>query len=102
MVGFHNNVGSAPMANWVSQGANQIAFGRGKSQLEVKDLVLRACNTGTLGYVAINNADTAWNANFATSLPDDIYCDVITGSVSNGKCTGVAYVPLFFSSARCL
>lgn len=31
MVGFHNNVGSASMTNWVSPQSQQIAFGRGES-----------------------------------------------------------------------
>ena len=30
MVGFHNQVGSAAMTNWVSPQSEQIAFGRGK------------------------------------------------------------------------
>jgi len=71
MVGFRNAVGSAPMTNWTSPQPQQIAFGR-----------------GSIGYVAINNNDSAWNAAFSTSLPDGQYCDVISGTGSPGKCTG--------------
>lgn len=71
MVGFRNNVGSSPVTNWVSPQSNQIAFGR-----------------GSLGYLAINNADTPWTSSFSTSLPNGIYCDVLSGSMSNGSCSG--------------
>ncbi|KAJ3501538.1 hypothetical protein NLJ89_g9292 [Agrocybe chaxingu] len=71
MVGFRNNVGSAAINNWISPQSQQIAFGR-----------------GALGFVAINNADSAWTATFSTSLPDGQYCDVISGSSSSGTCTG--------------
>ena len=49
-------------------------------------------DAGALGFVAINNADTAWSATFTTSLPDGTYCDVISGTLSSGSCTGSAYV----------
>ncbi|KAJ3484790.1 hypothetical protein NLI96_g5399 [Meripilus lineatus] len=74
MVGFHNNVGAAPMTNWVSPQSQQIAFGR-----------------GTLGFVAINNADSAWTTSFTTSLPDGSYCDVISGQSVSGSCTGLSF-----------
>jgi hypothetical protein len=64
MVGFHNNVGSAAMTNWVSPAANQIAFGRGSA-----------------GFVAINNADSAWKTTFTTSISAGTYCNVINGGV---------------------
>ncbi|KAK7047174.1 hypothetical protein VNI00_006840 [Paramarasmius palmivorus] len=71
MVGFRNTVGSAALNNWVSPQSQQIAFGRGSA-----------------GFVAINNADSGWSATFTTSLADGSYCDVISGSSSNGACTG--------------
>ncbi|KAH9483088.1 Alpha-amylase [Psilocybe cubensis] len=71
MVGFRNNVGSAGLTNWVSPQSNRIAFGR-----------------GALGFVAINNADSAWSTTFSTSLPSGSYCDVISGKSSSGSCTG--------------
>ena len=75
MVGFHNNVGTAALNNWVSPSGSQIAFGR-----------------GALGFVAINNADSAWTATFTTSLPAGHYCDVVGGAVSSGNCTGAGCV----------
>ncbi|KAF8632286.1 hypothetical protein AX17_004885 [Amanita inopinata Kibby_2008] len=74
MAGFRNNVGSAPMTNWVSPQSQQIAFGR-----------------GSLGFVAINNADSSWTATFATSLPGGSYCDVISGTSSGGSCTAKTF-----------
>ncbi|XP_006456377.1 hypothetical protein AGABI2DRAFT_211295 [Agaricus bisporus var. bisporus H97] len=74
MVGFRNNVGSATLNNWVSPQSQQIAFGR-----------------GSLGYVAINNGNSQWSSTFTTSLPDGTYCDVIRGTVSNGRCSGPSY-----------
>jgi hypothetical protein len=44
--------------------------------------------------VAINNADSAWDASFSTSIPDGKYCDVISGTGSPGKCTGTTCVLL--------
>jgi len=74
MVGFHNAVGSAALTNWVSPTPQQIAFER-----------------DAIGYVAINNMDSAWNTTFSTSLPDGLYCDVISGTnSSSGKCTGIS------------
>lgn len=74
MVGFRNNVGSAPLRDWVSPQSQLIAFGRGE-----------------LGFIAINNADTVWTTTFTTSLPGDSYCDVISGQSSSGTCTGLAF-----------
>jgi len=73
MVAFHNTVGSEQMTNWVSPSSQRIAFGR-----------------GSVGFVAINNEDSAWDATFSTSLPAGTYCDAISGSVSSGKCTGTS------------
>ncbi|KAF5376994.1 hypothetical protein D9615_007301 [Tricholomella constricta] len=74
MVGFRNKVGTAGITNWVAPQSQRIAFGR-----------------GSLGYVAINNVDSAWTATFSTSLPSGTYCDVISGKSSSGSCTGAAY-----------
>jgi hypothetical protein len=65
MVGFRNAVGSAAMTNWVSPAANRIAFGRGST-----------------GFVAINNADSAWKTTFTTSLSAGTYCNVIDGAAA--------------------
>ncbi|KAH7888840.1 glycoside hydrolase family 13 protein [Phlebopus sp. FC_14] len=74
MAGFHNNVGSAALGNWVSPAADQIAFGR-----------------GSLGFVAINNDDYPWTATFTTSLPAGTYCDVISGAPVDTTCVGASY-----------
>ncbi|KAF9045781.1 glycoside hydrolase [Hymenopellis radicata] len=74
MVGFRNTVGSATLNNWVSPQSSQIAFGRGSA-----------------GFVAINNADSAWSATFMTSLAAGTYCDVISGTSSSGSCTGSSF-----------
>ncbi|KAF5365431.1 hypothetical protein D9758_010853 [Tetrapyrgos nigripes] len=78
MVSWRNTVGSATINNWVSPQSQQIAFGRGSG--------------GSAGFVAINNADSAWSATFKTSLGDGSYCDVISGtSSSNGACSGSSF-----------
>ncbi|KAI0635064.1 glycoside hydrolase [Trametes polyzona] len=74
MVGFRNKVGSAALNNWQSPQSQQIAFGR-----------------GSLGFVAINNADSAWSTTFTTSLPDGSYCDVVSGKSSGSSCTGSSF-----------
>jgi alpha-amylase len=73
MVGWHNAVKGTSVANWWSDGSNQIAFGRGAK-----------------GYVAINNSGSPLSRTFATGLPTGTYCDVISGGVSGGTCTGTA------------
>ena len=75
MVGFRNNVGNAGLNNCFAPQSQQIAFGR-----------------GALGFVAINNADSAWTTTFTTTLPDGSYCDVISGTVSSSSCTGTSSV----------
>ncbi|KAJ6474895.1 glycoside hydrolase superfamily [Mycena sanguinolenta] len=74
MVGFRNQVGSAAITNWVSPQSEQIAFGRGSA-----------------GFVAINNADSDWTTTFMTTLPDNAYCDVISGTSSEAGCTGAGF-----------
>ncbi|KAI0338416.1 glycoside hydrolase family 13 protein [Trametopsis cervina] len=71
MVGFRNAVGSGAMGNWQSPQAQQIAFDR-----------------GSIGFVAINNADSIWQATFTTSVPDGVYCNIIAGTFASGKCSG--------------
>lgn len=61
----------------------------------------RVCSLGARGFVAINNADSAWPETFSTSLPDGTYCDVVHGVPSElGGCTGGSYVHLVFTSGR--
>lgn len=71
MAVFKRHVGSAALTNWWSNGSNQIAFARSGK-----------------GFVAFNNQGSDMNETLATSLPAGTYCDVISGSMSNGACTG--------------
>jgi len=71
MVGWHNYVGRAPLANWYDDGVNLIAFSRGDK-----------------GWIAINNHDDAQRATFQTGLAAGTYCDITRGDYSNGSCTG--------------
>ncbi|KAH7318869.1 glycoside hydrolase [Rhizoctonia solani] len=74
MVKWRNGV-SGSVNNWVSGTNQQIAFGRGSS-----------------GFVAINNADSAWTKTFTTPLAANSYCDMVSGaSGSAGTCTGASY-----------
>jgi hypothetical protein len=47
---------------------------------------------GSLGFVAINNWDSAWSATFSTGLPAGWYCNVIEGPSKPGICSGTGYV----------
>jgi alpha-amylase len=71
MVGFRNAVGAAAVANWWSDGGNQVAFSR-----------------GNLGFVAINRSGGTLSRTFSTGLPAGTYCDVVHGEVSGAGCTG--------------
>jgi alpha-amylase len=75
MVGWHNAVGraagTAAVANWWTDGSNAIAFSRGST-----------------AWVAINNESSPVTQTFTTGLPAGTYCDVISGAVSSGACTG--------------
>ncbi|KAI9456014.1 glycoside hydrolase [Lactarius psammicola] len=74
MVGFRNQVGSVPLTGWVSPSPQRIAFSR-----------------GSLGFVAINNADAEWSTTFMTGLPGGSYCNIIDGTSVAGVCTGAAF-----------
>ncbi|KAJ1307095.1 hypothetical protein OPQ81_001213 [Rhizoctonia solani] len=74
MVKWRNGV-SGSVNNWVSGTNQQIAFGRGSS-----------------GFVAINNADSAWTSTFTTPLAANSYCDMVSGGAgASGACTGASY-----------
>ncbi|KAH9169805.1 glycoside hydrolase [Lactarius sanguifluus] len=74
MVGFRNQVGSAPLTGWVSPSSQRIAFSR-----------------GSLGFVVINNADSEWSTTFVTGLPAGSYCNVVDGTSGAVMCTGSAF-----------
>jgi alpha-amylase len=71
MVGWHNYVGKAPVANWTDDAVNLIAFSRGNR-----------------GWISINHEAAAQSRTFDTGLQPGTYCDIIHGSVSNGTCSG--------------
>ncbi len=71
MVGFHNQVGSAPVRNWYDDGVNLVAFSR-----------------GSVGFFTTNNETAAKTITVQTGLHSGTYCDVIHGSVSHGHCSG--------------
>lgn len=41
-----------------------------------------------LGFLVINNDDYDLNQSLQTGLPAGSYCDVISGNLENGRCTG--------------
>jgi len=72
MVGWHNDVGAAPVANWYDDGVNLIAFSRGDK-----------------GWIAINNETSAQTKSFATGLGAGVYCDIIHGAFTDARsCSG--------------
>src|SRR5207237_772291 len=71
MVGWHNYVGAAPIANWADDGVNLIAFSRGHR-----------------GWISINNEATAQTKTFLTGLQPGTYCDIINGTLAQGSCSG--------------
>ncbi len=72
MVGWHNAVGDAPVANWYDDGVNLIAFSRGDK-----------------GWIAINNETSAQTKTFATGLGMGVYCDIIHGAINDARsCSG--------------
>lgn len=43
---------------------------------------------GNRGFLAINNSIRDLNATVNACVPDGVYCDVISGDLVNGQCTG--------------
>ncbi|KAI4459929.1 alpha-amylase [Holotrichia oblita] len=70
MVGFRNAVRGTGLNDWWSNGAQQIAFCRGGS-----------------GFIAFTNGGTI-SRTMQTCLSPGTYCDVISGNLINGQCTG--------------
>lgn len=71
MARFRNAVNKTGINDWWDNGQNQIAFCRGK-----------------LGFIAINGDDRDLQRTFRSCLRPGNYCDVISGNLENGKCTG--------------
>lgn len=70
MVRFRNAVRGTSIGNWWSNGDQQIAFSRGNR-----------------GFVAFTNSGDI-DAELQTGLPAGTYCDVISGELLGGVCTG--------------
>ncbi len=85
MVGFANAVNGTSMGTWTVGTNNQIAF----SRVPASDIDASGDMTaGTaVGFVALNDDVTPWDATFATGLPAGTYCDILNGTLSGGSCT---------------
>lgn len=75
MVGFHNAVQGAKVANWWDNGSDQIAFSRGSQ-----------------GFVAMNQGDGELKRTFDTGLAAGTYCDVISGTAAKKSCDNTVTV----------
>jgi alpha-amylase len=71
MVRFRNTAEGQPVSNWWDNGNNQVAFSRGNK-----------------AFLVINNDDFGLSQWFQTGLPQGQYCDVISGNLDQGRCTG--------------
>ncbi|CAG2177464.1 unnamed protein product, partial [Oppiella nova] len=71
MVGFRNIAGSEPVTQWWDNTNNQIAFSRGNK-----------------AFIAINNDVKPIDMTNSTGLPGGTYCDIISGGLIDGMCTG--------------
>ncbi|XP_072397222.1 alpha-amylase-like [Diabrotica undecimpunctata] len=74
MVRFRNVCLGTRITNWWDNGQNQIAFGRENQ-----------------GFIAMT-IEGDINAILQTSLPPGTYCDVISGDLIDGECTGKVVV----------
>jgi hypothetical protein len=75
MIQFRAQTEGEPVRSFTNIATNQISFCRGKK-----------------GFVAINNSNQNLNATVDACVPDGVYCDVISGELSNGLCTGKSVV----------
>ncbi|XP_053682119.1 alpha-amylase 2-like [Sabethes cyaneus] len=71
MVAFRNAVAGTKLSGWWDNGNQQISF----------------CRTGK-GFVAFNQDSVELSKDLQTCLPSGTYCDVISGSLERGNCTG--------------
>lgn len=71
MAGFHGAVQGTELVDWWDNGGGQIAFGRGDK-----------------GFVVVNREGGELSQTFQTSLPAGTYCDVMSGELVDGACTG--------------
>lgn len=71
MIEFKNVTNDAVVKFWWDNGVNQIAFSRYKK-----------------GFIAFNGDNYEFKESLQTSLPEGLYCDIISGSKINGTCSG--------------
>ncbi|GFS16674.1 alpha-amylase [Elysia marginata] len=71
MVAFSNIAANSPVRNWWAGADYQIAFSRGDR-----------------AFLALNLENYDISQNLMTGLPVGKYCDVISGNLENGSCTG--------------
>lgn len=71
MVAFRNVAGSQNVTHWWDNEKHAIAFGRADR-----------------GFLVINNEDTGLEIDLQTGLAQGKYCDVISGDLKDGHCTG--------------
>lgn len=72
MVKFRNIAGNSPVENWWDNNSYQIAFSRGNKAFVVFNM----------------QSGTGLSHHFQTGLPAGTYCDLVTGNMVNGRCTG--------------
>jgi alpha-amylase len=75
MIKFRAETNGELVRSFTNIAEDQISFCRGKK-----------------GFVAINNSAETLNATVTACVPDGFYCDVISGDVLNGQCTGKSVV----------
>lgn len=71
MIKFRSSTDGEPVRSFTNIAKNQISFCRGKK-----------------GFVAINNSNQNLTATLNACVPDGIYCDIISGDLVNGHCSG--------------
>lgn len=71
MIKFRSVTDGTLVKSFTNIASNQISFCRGNQ-----------------GFIAINNSNQNLNATLTACLPDGQYCDVISGDLVNGLCTG--------------
>ncbi|XP_025110828.1 alpha-amylase-like isoform X2 [Pomacea canaliculata] len=71
MVAFRNIAGSEPVKNWWAGSDYQIAFGRGAN-----------------AFIVFNLEGFDLDQTLQTGLPQGQYCDIISGNLDGGSCSG--------------
>ena len=94
MVRFRNTAASQGVTNWWDNGNNQIAFSRGNKGKRIYLYAAGGRKTRLLivAFIAINNDDSPLNQWLQTGLAQGQYCDVISGNLEQGRCTGKTIV----------